>query len=308
MNKILSIAFVSGNLFAVSLFAANKDVIEQSFNVKPGGKLTMVVDRGSIQISTSDSDKVEVRVVREVKRGSQSKARELFDLHKVEFNHNGDNVDVRAENPHKFRAFRKDPFNNLQVEYNVSVPSRYDLDLRTAGGNINITQIDGTVLAGTSGGSIGVKSVHGNVKLQTSGGNVRIGQADGDVVARTSGGSITADSVNGALDAQTAGGNIDVSQLRGSVQAKTAGGSVSAHLTEQPKANCTLKTSGGNVSLSLPAAAAVDVDARTSGGRISSDFGGDLNKNHTKLVAQINGGGPDMVLETSGGNVNIRRK
>ena len=69
-----------------------------------------------------------------------------------------------------------------------------------------------------------------------------------------------------------------------------------------------MKTSGGNVAVTLNEAIAVDVNARTSGGSIRSDFAGEMNKQRTKLVAQVNGGGPDLVLETSGGDVEIRRK
>ena len=53
---------------------------------------------------------------------------------------------------------------------------------------------------------------------------------------------------------------------------------------------------------------AVDLDARTSGGRVSSDFPGEFNKQRTKLMATLNGGGPNLVLSTSGGNVDVRKK
>jgi hypothetical protein len=40
---------------------------------------------------------------------------------------------------------------------------------------------------------------------------------------------------------------------------------------------------------------------------VTSDFPGDFNKQHTRLTAQINSGGPELVLETSGGNVSVRK-
>ena len=33
-----------------------------------------------------------------------------------------------------------------------------------------------------------------------------------------------------------------------------------------------------------------------------------LNKEQTRLSARLNGGGPELILETSGGNVNVRKK
>jgi hypothetical protein len=41
---------------------------------------------------------------------------------------------------------------------------------------------------------------------------------------------------------------------------------------------------------------------------VSSDFPGTFNKEKSRLTATLNGGGPDLVLETSGGNVTIRSK
>ena len=56
-------------------YSAPKDILEKSFEVKPGGKLAMEVDRGSIRVTTSESDRVQVHVVRELRRASESKAR-----------------------------------------------------------------------------------------------------------------------------------------------------------------------------------------------------------------------------------------
>ncbi len=54
---------------------------------------------------------------------------------------------------------------------------------------------------------------------------------------------------------------------------------------------------------------AVNLDASTSGGRVITKIPvtihGELKKN--ALKSQINGGGPRLVLHTSGGNVRIRR-
>ena len=82
---------------------------------------------------------------------------------------------------------------------------------------------------------------------------------------------------------------------------------MSAHLTAQLSKDCVLKTSGGNIDLTLANALRFNLNAHTSGGRISSDFPGEFNKQKTKLTAQINDGGPEFSLETSGGNVTIRK-
>lgn len=286
----------------------------------------MNVDRGSIRILTGNSEKVEVKVVRELRHASDAKAKEIYAMHRIDMSQSGDTVKIEAQNPRKSGTWGKNPFNNLQVEYTVFVPSKYNLDLHTAGGSIEISDLEGEVNARTSGGNLRLAAITGAVKvhtsggsiilssgkgpadLHTSGGNLKIGQIEGDLVARTSGGTITVDNVRGSVDAETSGGNIYVNEAFGPVMARTSGGSVSAKLNEQPKSKSVLRTSGGNVAVTLADNLALDVNAHTSGGSVRSDFPGDFNKQRTKLVAQLNGGGPDLLLETSGGTVDIRRK
>src|SRR5437870_3369109 len=47
---------------------------------------------------------------------------------------------------------------------------------------------------------------------------------------------------------------------------------------------------------------------QNGGGRVASDFPGTSNKEKTRLTAKLNGGGADLLLEPSGGNVRIRKK
>jgi hypothetical protein len=313
-------------LSAAHITAAEQDIITKSFTAKPGGHLLLKVDRGSIHITTSNSDKVDVKIIRELKRASASKAQEIYALHKIDLSQSGDTVKIEADNPQKSRLFGNNPFNHLHVEYNISVPSQFNLDVRTAGGNIEVSDLEGEVRAHTSGGNLNLGSIKGeiaahtsggnitvkggtgNANLHTSGGHLRIGEIEGNLVAKTSGGNISLDRVKGSIEAETSGGDIRVKEAHGPVVARTSGGNVSAQLNEQPKADCSLRTSGGNVSVTLSEKVALDLNAHTSGGSIRSDFPGEMNKHRTKLVAQVNGGGPDLVLETSGGNVDIRKK
>src|SRR5438874_1894393 len=60
-------------LLVLALFAvwvsgarAEEDVMIRTFPAKAGGTLTVNVDRGSIHITTSDADKVEVKITREL--------------------------------------------------------------------------------------------------------------------------------------------------------------------------------------------------------------------------------------------------
>ena len=58
----------------------------------------------------------------------------------------------------------------------------------------------------------------------------------------------------------------------------------------------------------LAADLAFDLEAHTGGGRVTSDFPGTMNKENTRLSAKLNEGGPALILETSGGHINVRKK
>jgi DUF4097 and DUF4098 domain-containing protein YvlB len=320
--RLLTLALFVAGAVAVK---ADQDIITKTFPVKAGGKLRLNVDRGSVHITTSSSDKVDVKITRELKRGSTAEIKAVLEQHKIELSSTDNEVKIEAQNPHKLFDFNN-PLHRLQVDYTISIPARFDVDIKTSGGNIEVTDLEGKTVVHTSGGNLKLGSINGPIKANTSGGNITVTKCEGDaevntsggdlnlgeikgnLVAHTSGGGITLEKTKGSVKANTSGGNIRVKDAYGPVTAHTSGGNVSAQLNTQPTGDCSLKTSGGNVDVLLAANLALDVNAHTTGGRVKSDFPGTLNKSKTKLTAQINGGGPDLVLETTGGNINIKSK
>ena len=325
MNHIKLMAMVLCATATLVARGEEQDIITKSFPVKAGGKLTLNVDRGSVHVTTSDSDKVDVKVTRELRQGSAAEAKKVFEQHKIEMSSSDNEVKIEAENPQKRFGFNN-PFNRLHVDYQIAIPSKFDIDLKTAGGNIDVADLEGKAVVQTSGGNLSLGNIKGTLKAHTSGGHIaltksegdadvntsggdlRLGEIDGNVVAHTSGGQIILEKTKGSVKASTSGGNIRVKDAYGPVNAHTSGGNVSAQLNAQPTANCSLTTSGGNVEVLLASNLALDVNARTSGGRVNSDFPGDLNKERTRLTAKLNGGGTTLALETSGGNVNIKKQ
>ncbi len=302
----------------LSLTALAED-IERTFQVKEGGTLTVVSDLGSIEIETGDNDKVEILVR---KRGGWDDDEDDEPRFEVEFEQNGNDVEVRGEYKTRYRNWNRSP----KVRFMIKVPTKFDVDLETSGGGIEVGDLVGEVRARTSGGSLAFGNITGPVRgrtsggsivldgckgkadVSTSGGSIKIGEVDGDVDASTSGGSISIDRSKGNVVASTSGGSISVDEVMGDIDASTSGGSVTAHISQQPKGECRLETSGGNVSVYLAKDIAVDLDAKANGGRVTSDFkvslAGELRK--TRMRGEINGGGPKLYLRTSSGTVRIR--
>ncbi|TAK99568.1 MAG: hypothetical protein EPO07_10765 [Verrucomicrobia bacterium] len=314
---------------ASSTHAEVEDKITKSYAVAPGGQLVLEADRGSIEIKTAEANVVNIEVTRKA-GGSRGKAENTLKDHVVTTTQDGNKVEVRAKYGGEKSSgwFGNSP--ELQVNFTITVPRKFDVDLKTAGGHIQVIEltgkvdartsgghlefqkIEGPISGQTSGGHITVAGCKGKVELGTSGGHLDLGKIEGDVTAKTSGGSIQAKAIIGKTVLKTSGGHIEVAGIRGSIEAGTSGGSISAELLDQPAGDCSFKTSGGHITVTLGAKAAVDVDLRTSAGRVSTDFPvattvqGEQDK--SKLAGKVNGGGPLITAHTSAGNVRLEKK
>ena len=79
-----------------------------------------------------------------------------------------------------------------------------------------------------------------------------------------------------------------------------------ANLTETPTSESKLSTSGGSIEVRLAGNVSLDIDARASGGSVNDRVGVDATtKTRTRLVGSVGGGGPLMVLRSSGGSVRL---
>ncbi len=293
--------------------------LRKSFEVLPGGSLNLDTDYGSIEVKGTARNTVGIGVFR--------KGRALD----VEFEKQGNDVYVsgRIEGGAIGRIWYHLFHHGMRTRFVITVPIRYNLDLRTSGGEIlvgnlegnirsktsggglHFDKIRGAVSGNTSGGSVELSECIGKTRVETSGGSILISNADGEVNIHTSGGSIAIRDVKGKVAADTSGGSINVQTLIGSIDATTSGGSIRAQILGQPGKECRLATSGGSVVVGLTDGVSVDVDAETSGGRVVTDFPvviraqGKLER--SALQGKINGGGPLVLLRTSGGNIHIKK-
>ncbi|MCJ8294207.1 MAG: DUF4097 domain-containing protein [Colwellia sp.] len=189
------------------------------------------------------------------------------DKMQVNINKSGDNVSIHGELNRSGFGFGS---TSIRVTYKITLPENYNIDVNTSGGSIEIENLTGKVEAYTSGGSISVEEIVGDVNIKTS------------------------------------GGSLDLDNIIGKINAKTSGGSIKLKLPKNPTEDSKLKTSGGSITAYLAKDVAVNLTAKTSGGRVSSEFAVNGSISKRKIEGTINGGGPELVLKTSGGSVRIK--
>jgi DUF4097 and DUF4098 domain-containing protein YvlB len=304
---LISMLFLFANCFT---FGNIQDRMTESFPVGPGGTLAIESDVGSIIVRGADIDSVEVEILREVRTTNEKRASEILNNYDVQYHHSGNDLTIEAKYKKKgLRGFWNNVGKHLRVKFVITVPSEYNVDLNTKGGSISVEHLRGEVLCHTSGGSLDFDNIEGNISGKTSGGSISIGEVVGQSNIRTSGGSIHIKLAEGPVDAHTSGGSITVEEVIGAIKAHTSGGSVKATISRQPDSDCSLTTSGGSITVHLSTDIGLDLDAKTSGGRVHSDFrialSGEVNKRSMK--GEMNGGGPELYLRTSGGSIYLKK-
>jgi DUF4097 and DUF4098 domain-containing protein YvlB len=282
-------------------FSMQDKLIEKTFDVTPGGTFSLTTNQGAIHVEGWDRPEVKVRI-------EFSGQERYFDDISVTMNENPTGIDVKVEVPREtFRLFGSSP--RVRLSFSVMTPREYNVNVRTAGGSVSVSGIDGDIKGNTSGGSIRAEELSGTIDLRTSGGSVRSSGVNGKISLKTSGGGITVENASGILDVKTSGGRIDLKEVDAMVEASTSGGGIELSLAGENR-GISLRTSGGGIKVVLPENITANLSARTSGGGVSSDLPvmvqGSVGK--TSLEGTINGGGPDITLRTSGGSIRIQSR
>jgi TonB family protein len=181
------------------------------------------------------------------------------------------------------------------IQFEVTVPSGYNVDVNTEVGDIETQDIGGTASLRTQGGNIRTGRIGGSglrdsaagrsvAKLETQGGHIQVLDVAGDITAFTAGGHISVGSIAGDASLRTGGGHVRAVRIGGRADLETVGGNITVAHT-------------GNF-----------VNVRTGGGQI--DFGEVRGSVH----AQTGGGGIRVVtvsgpmeVQSSGGSICLTR-
>jgi len=270
-----------------------------SYPLHAGGRLSLETFNGSVEISGSDRDTVDILGAK------YGPTPEAADTLRVDIDHTPDSVTIRAVRPTERR-------NNQGARFTLLVPKTITLERVTASnGSIHVTGTAGPAHLHTSNGEIRAIDLKGDLGAETSNGPVELDLIEGAVHAHTSNGHIHAERLRGGLDATTSNGGIRaaIEHGGGEVRAETSNGSVELTLPSGFRSDVRAHTSNSSITLHLPADTNARVDAHTTNGSITSDFDfrvqGELGKN--RLEGTIGSGGPLFDLNTVNGSIRLVR-
>jgi hypothetical protein len=280
----------------------DKDVFStHRFNVVPGENLEVSTSGGSITVTGTDNNEAVVKMfVRRNNRFLQPSDTDLRNF-EIKIEKSGNKIIASAKRLQSNTNILRP--NNESISFEVSVPRNFQVNVNTSGGSIRLGNLEGEISGRTSGGSIRLNNLEGIVDVRTSGGSITIDESSGDISARTRGGSVTASNSDGVLDLSTSGGSVRLDNLSGEISASTSGGSIRANITSL-SGDVSLRTSGGSISATLPRGLGLNLNLRGNSVRVPlENFSGESKRN--EIVGAMNGGGYNVTMRTSGGGVTI---
>ena len=180
-------------------------------------------------------------------------------------------------------------FNNISIDYEITVPQSVALNLHSGSGDIEIDHVGRYLAADTGSGSVRAHGIHGTVQMQSGSGDLELQQeGQGDVKARSGSGSIRINGLNGGLMARTGSGDVEANgRLQGAATVTTGSGSVRLHLNNDTHFNLEASTGSGSIRVNFPGMSLSNGDSR----------------HH--LTAPVNGGGPPLEVHTGSGDIEV---
>jgi hypothetical protein len=293
----------------VSGAAEYEQNIEKSFKATPGGELKLEADQGSVQVTTDQQDDVRIRVFRKVSGGSKENADGQFANHIVAISQEGNNVIIVAKTKTSARQFWS--FNKpwMDVRYEIDIPTRFNVSLKTAGGNVTVGNLDGAAVAKTASGTINFGKVSGEIDASDAGGDIRVEDAGRGIKASTTSGSIHVGNSGGDTLLKDAGGDIELNHAEGSVSVETTSGSIRIDFA---KGEVKARDAGGNINLGT---ARGDLTAQTTSGTIKvksargkleiKNAGGDVLVENTSQEARISTASGRIRVGKAGGPTDL---
>ena len=289
--------------------AAIERTAKRSFPVQPGASVTVDTHRGAIFIEQTEGNEVRAEVRMEFPTEQEEEASKAIEALELEMEPAGGGVLIRARNPSESRAiFTWEESKRIDLTFRVWVPAGMTVELSTLDGSVTVGNRTGSVVATTRAGTIFCRRIDGPVRATVESGAIVISRCTGAVDLRVQRGTITAGTLLGPATLRNDSGEIEVGSAYRGITAKTSAGDILVGLQKGFSGETKIEADGGSVLLRVEPSAALSVTASASWGRVQTTLpfavtAGASGKRN--LTANLNGGGPAVRLQASGGQVRI---
>ncbi|MHC4929083.1 MAG: DUF4097 family beta strand repeat-containing protein [Planctomycetota bacterium] len=295
----LCVVSIVGCVINLGSYNAKFDrVVELSEVLGADSKLSAQTSNGSINVTGTEMELCTITATINARSFTVEEAQLLAEQTDVRLEQTPEGLQTVIDRPKKKNR------ESISVQFEISVPRKTTLELRTSNGEIRVSSIEKAIDTQTSNGKIEITDVTGTVTAHTSNGRVT-----GTVTAHTSNGRVTVTQANAErFDLQTSNGAITCEAITGDMKASTSNGAIDVKYASDaaPATNIHLSTSNGGISVTTPKDYSAQVDASTSNSKIHTNIPitlkGQLGK---KVKGTIGKGEGRLYLKTSNGSINI---
>ena len=315
MHPLVRTSFLCATLAVASFLVASTHNSQTTYKREGGswtsteqGSLTVdaagqmrIKAAGNIRVRGASGSQVTYRLTRSIRAVHESEAHAMVNLYPTTSARQGSSAMLQV------------PYGPFPTNLEITVPRGLEsIAIETLGGDIDVSDLNGALVAEASGGKINVGHVGGNIEIRAAGGTIVLGviggnarclsgggaisatEIRGDALLETGGGDIHLHKAGGGVRASTAGGRIEVGEAKGTVQAHTFGGpieigsakgvhceSASGSIVAQflpGILDSFLSTGSGDITVWIPSNLRVSIRAQNDGsnnvGTVISDFPG----------------------------------
>lgn len=242
-----SVALAGCDIITADLRAEESAQWHKSYQLDPKGRVEISNVNGKIEVEPSTGNTVDVDATKKARGASSEAAKAALERVTIADDVSGGRIRVETKNP-RTSGFM---MGSVQVEYRVKVP---------AGAEVKFTTVNG---------------------------GVEVSGLEGRIVAETTNGGVTTHGVSGQLEASTTNGGLDIDLLRmpeGGVKLECTNGGIKIRLPRDAKATISASITNGGIETDN---LSIDATAETTRRRLE----GRMNGGGPRLEAEgVNGG------------------
>jgi hypothetical protein len=183
---------VAANVAPVSRDASEPRVaLDTTLAVPAATRLTLRLESGgTVKITGGDTKVVRVRVT--------ENGRECKDCN-VKLEQSAEGLQVRSDRP---------AVGGSQLRFEIELPSHFDVNLASSGGEVQIEGVDGAIKGQTESGSLTLRRLSGEVDLQTKRGDVTLKESYVSGRVASASGKVLLEDVSGSVQGAAQGGKV----------------------------------------------------------------------------------------------------
>jgi DUF4097 and DUF4098 domain-containing protein YvlB len=299
ISLILLILFSSPSF----LFAEVEEKTENTYPLDRDGKVYVENVSGDIIVKSWQKNEIKI-LARKAARD-----RNLFDKVHININRTDSNIRIITRYDKPAGMYQSA---DVSVYYDIFIPDRAQLRIKTVSGNVEAREIGGPVEAETISGKIDIVSAGQGVKCKSISGLIYLDGISGGASLKTTSGKITADGIKGSIDANSVSGDIGIKDfsLADGIDMETIKGNMGLQGVLSPGGIYEFRTISGRIRLILAPDSNFELQTNTVSGEVHCDF--KLNEyavyTRNRVQGTVGKGGSSLNLSSVSGDILINKR